>query len=166
MTPFLRRAALLALSVAPVATTLAACGNAVDADVIGTAAVTVASDGRPVAVVRVCGGEVDTIRLMGDRTGLAEDEPNPVVGTWRVPAGRDGTFDLVLGAAGTGWQGPQELALDERRRYVLIAVDSGEDAETTQVSFTPDQLASLAPDQVVVGDGEVVARTELDACAG
>ncbi len=166
MTPLLRTRALIALTLAPAVTALGACGNAVTADVIGTTAVTLDEDGRPVAVVRVCDGEVDTIQLFGDRTGLADDEPNPVIGTWRATSGRDGTVELVLGGANAGRNGPEALTLADDRTYVVTAARSGADAEATQVSFSPAQLASLAPGQVVVRDGDVVARTDLDECAG
>ncbi|TNM39590.1 hypothetical protein FHP29_11970 [Nocardioides albidus] len=166
MISMLRTCAPLVLALTSTVAALAACGNAVDADVIGTTAVTVGADGRPVAVVRVCTGGIDTLQLLGDRTGLADDEPNPVLGTWRAATERDGTVELVLGSADDGWRGPEEIALEDDSTYVLSASDSDQDAEATQVSFTPAQLASLAPDQVVVRDGEVVARADLDDCAG
>lgn len=164
MTSFLRRPVLLALSVVPAVAVLSACGNAVDADIIGTTAVAVGADGRPVAVVRACGGELDTIQLLGDRTGLADDEPNPVLGTWRATSGHEGTVELVLGGTNDGWSGPEELALEVGRTYVLTALDGDQDAEATQVSFTPDQLASLTPDEVIVGDGTVRARAQGTGC--
>lgn len=161
MTIVLRRPALLALVLTPA---LTACGNAVTADVIGTTAVTVGADGRPVALVRVCTGGIDTVQVLGDCTGLADDAPNPVVGTWRAGSGHDGTVELVLGAANEGWSGPEELTLDDDRTYVLTALDSDADAEATQVTFTPAQLASLAPGEVVVRDGEVLPRAEGTSC--
>jgi hypothetical protein len=165
VTPLLRTS-VLALVLVPALATFGGCGNAVTTDVIGTTAVASGPDGDPVAVVRVCTGTIDTVQLLGDRRGLSDDEPNPVVGTWRATTGRDGTVELALGAAVAGWRGPEELALEEDRTYVLTAADSDEDAEASQVSFTARQLASLGPDRVVVRDGEVVPRTELDDCAG
>ncbi|WGX99670.1 hypothetical protein QI633_14090 [Nocardioides sp. QY071] len=155
------RLVLLALVLAPA---LTACGNAVTADVIGTTAVTVGADGRPVALVRVCTGGIDTVQVLGDRVGLADDEPNPVLGTWRAGSGNGGTVELVLGATNDGWSGPEELSLEDDRTYVLSALDSAADAEATQVTFTPVQLASLAPGEVVVRDGEVVPRAEATRC--
>jgi hypothetical protein len=166
MTSRLRSSVLFVFALTPAVAALGACGNAVDADVLGTAAVIAGADGKPVAVVRVCHGEVDTVQLSGDRTGLTEGEANPVLGTWQATSGRDGTVELALGAPNDGWQGPEELALDDDRTYVLIAADSGADAEATQVSFSPAQVASLTPDQAVVRDGEVVPRTALGDCAG
>lgn len=162
MTSPMRRSAHLVLLLTPALSTLTACGNAASADIVGTAAVTVDDAGRPVALVQVCHGWIDTVQVLGDREGLADDEPNPTLGTWRTESGRDGTVELVLGVVNDGWSGPEELALADGRTYVLTALDSDEDAEATQVSFTTAQLATLAPDHVLVGDGTTRPRTELD----
>lgn len=143
---------------------LTACGNAADADILGRTAITVDSAGSPVAVVRVCHGHVDTVQLLGDRTGLADDEPNPVVGTWRAEGDRTGTVEVALTGANDGWTGPADTRLEADSTYVLIASDSGADAEASQVSFTPAQLADLDPGQVIVADGTVQDRSALDDC--
>lgn len=143
---------------------LTACGNAADADILGRAAITVDETGDPVAVVRVCHGDVDTIALLGDRTGLTDDAPNPEVGTWRADSGRTGTIELALTSSNDGWTGPQAPELEDGRTYILIASDSGADAEASQVSFTPDQLADLDAGQVIVADGTVQDRASLDDC--
>lgn len=154
----------LALVLATTATTLAACGNDVDADVLGTAAVGVDAAGAPVALVEVCRGRIDTVEVHGDRTGLRDDEPNAVVGTWRAAEPRDGRVELSLVAPSGDWAGSEGLTLAEGRTYVLTAYDSDRDAEVTQVSFTTTQLAALTPERMIVGAGSTRPRAELDAC--
>ncbi|WGX99375.1 hypothetical protein [Nocardioides sp. L-11A] len=160
--PGVRPPHLLALVAA--GASLTGCGNAVTAEVVGTAAITVAADGTPIALVRVCRGEVDTVRISGDRAGLADDEPNPTLGIWRARGGQDGLVELALHAANDGWSGPDDLPLAAGRPYILTAADADEDAETTQVSFTTDQLERMTPDQVIVGDGSIEPRSGFGAC--
>lgn len=158
----LRHAALLTVLLA--VTSLTACGNSVDADILGRSAIAVDDAGKPVAVVHVCHGQVDTVELLGDRAGLADDEPNPVIGTWRADRGVSGTIELALAAPEDGWTGQPVPELDVERTYVLVASDSGADGEASQVSFTAAQLADLDTDQVIVADGSVQDRSALDDC--
>lgn len=157
-----RRAALLPVLL--VSTSLVACGNAADADILGRAGIAVDDAGRPVAVVHVCHGTVDTVELLGDRAGLSDDEPNPVIGRWRSERGASGTIELGLGVANDGWTGQPAPELDDDRTYVLTASDSGADAEASQVSFTRDQLQDLGAGRVIVADGSVEDRSVLDDC--
>ncbi|QSR26596.1 hypothetical protein CFH99_13270 [Nocardioides aromaticivorans] len=158
------RTVVLTVLLAVTGTALTACGNSVDARIVGRAGIGVDDEGRPVAVVRVCDGEVDTIELLGDRTGLDDDEPNPVLGTWRADRARTGTVELTLDGHQDGWTGPEAPELEDGRTYVLNASDSGADAEASQVSFTPAQLRDLDADQVLVADGSVEDRSTLDRC--
>ncbi|MDQ6526777.1 hypothetical protein RB608_24355 [Nocardioides sp. LHD-245] len=143
---------------------LTACGNAVTTEIVGTVGITVDAEDHPLVLVRVCEGRIDTIEVHGDRAGLAEDEANPILGSWHAETGRDGLVELALGAANDGWSGPDDLSLADGRTYVVTADDSGEDAEATQVSFTTAQLAALTPDQVIVGEGSTRPRSEFGAC--
>ncbi len=162
MNSSLRSVAFLTLLIS--STTLTACGNAADADILGRAGITVDGAGKPVAVVRVCHGEVDTVQLLGDRAGLADDEPNPVIGTWQAERGATGTIELDLTADNAGWTGEPIPQLDAGRTYVLAASDGDADAEASQVSFTPAQLTGLDAGQVIVADGSVQDRSALDDC--
>lgn len=163
-TTTVRRTPVLTVLLAVAGTALAACGNSVDARIVGRAGIAVDDAGRPVAVVRVCDGQVDTIELLGDRTGLTDDEPNPVIGTWHADRGRTGTVELALDGGQDGWKGPEALDLEDGRTYVLNASDSAADAEASQVSFTTAQLRDLDADQVITADGSVGARSTLDDC--
>lgn len=164
MTPRLRLIALPTVLLASAA--LTACGNTADADILGRAGITVDSSGKPVAVVHVCHGQVDTIELLGDRKGLADDAPNPVIGSWRADSGATGTIELGLTGPNDGWSGPTDASLEKGRTYVLNASASDADAEASQVSFTPDQLADLDAGQVIVADGTVQDRAALEDCEG
>lgn len=158
----LRRAAVLTVLIS--CSSLTACGNAADAAILGRAGITVDEAGKPVAVVRVCHGEIDEIELLGDRAGLADDEPNPVIGTWQAERGATGTVELHLTADNDGWTGRPVAQLETGRTYVLAASDGDADAEASQVSFTPAQLADLDAGQVIVADGSVQDRSALDDC--
>lgn len=163
MTITLRQTTILTAILASAAA-LTACGNATDADIVGRTGITVDSAGNAVALVRVCHGEIDTVQLLGDRSGLADDEPNPVIATWQSDSGLTGTIELALSGENDGWSGPAAPGLEDGRTYVLNASDSDVDAEASQVSFTPAQLRGLDPGQVIVADGTVQDRSELDGC--
>ena len=140
-----------------------ACGNAVTAEVIGSAGVTVDAQGEPVVLVTVCQDDIDSIDLVGGRGGLEPDEPNPTIASWTAGTPQHGTITLSLGAPGAPWEGPALVELEDPELYVVSADRSGADAEVTQASFRGRDLAALSPDQVIVRDGTVVTRAAFDA---
>lgn len=145
---------------------LSACGNAVDVEVTGKAAVTVDEAGNPLMVVQVCSGDIDTLVLARTREGLADDEPNKIEGTWTAPDPQSGVVEVSLTSATAGWDGPL-IEPDTSRGYILEGTSSTADVVASQVTFTAEQLTSLNPDQVISGDGVISDRLgfESGACA-
>ncbi|CAN5386112.1 hypothetical protein BH11ACT8_BH11ACT8_34930 [soil metagenome] len=166
--PPLPRALLSASLVSAVALAATGCGNAVDAEVIGSAGVTVDSDRRLVVLVEVCRDDVDSVSLVTGREGLEDDEPNPTVASWTAATPQSGSIVLETAAPPAAWTGPATVALDDGTLYVVSASSSERDAEVTQASFRAGDLASLSGGDVIVRDGSVMARAafEAGACDG
>jgi hypothetical protein len=130
------------------------------ADVEGLTGIGVDRAGHPVVLVSLCHGQIDTITVNGDRAGLSGSTPNPVLAQWSTsdPVASQTTFDPRSPGA---WHGTKGFAFDEHRTYIVTASSSDRDAETTQVTFTHHQLATLDTDQVLFAGHATMRRRDF-----
>ncbi len=157
----MKRLSLLALVIA---LTSSSCGNVVNVEVIGKTAITVDNAGKPVMLIEVCDGHIDTLVLARTREGLADDEPNAIEGTWDAVDPHTGTVEVNVGTATTGWQGPQ-IGLNSGQGYILEGTSSTAEVVTSQVTFTAAQVTTLRVNQVISGDGTISERAAFKASA-
>ncbi len=144
---------------------LAGCGNAITAQIVGMAAVTVDTDGTAVVLVRACTDDVDTIEVVGSRAGLSQEQPNPLVASWRTRDPQAGTVSLPVDRPPAGWSagrpgGAVTFAPD--RRYIVLALASRADAEVTQVDFRGSDLTALDDGHVLVRNSRLWTRQRFD----
>ena len=139
------------------------CGNAIDAEVVGMAAVSVDRAGSPIIVVAVCSDHIDRVEVFGTREGLDENEPNPQVGSWTATDPQTGHVSIDVAAPGGDWTASGPIKLETGDGYIVNASRSDADVETTQVNFTGRDLATLDPSQIIVRDAEVWTREKFDA---
>ena len=104
-----------------------------------------------------CGEEdVAVVVLHHDRVGLAPEEENPLVGTWELGERNQEEKVFVPGAA----DDPPQF--DPAQGYIVRAVPEGGVENLPGVHFTLDDVARLAPGEVLLGaeDGSVVGAWE------
>ncbi len=104
-----------------------------------------------------CGEEaVASVVMHADREGLADDEENPLVGSWQM-GDRSRQDKLFVPSAAD--DPPQ---LDPARGYIVQAIPAGEIENLPGVHFTLDQVAQLGPQDVLLGaeDGSIVGTWE------
>ncbi|MEU4871500.1 hypothetical protein [Streptomyces sp. NPDC021608] len=129
--------------------------------VAGLTGVTVTEDGRPVGVLMVCHDHVDGALLytdgVGSAGGTAEESESEDVGRWSSSGPVTGFVSWPLATGGDGWRVDEAMpaALRPRRAYHLFGGTDDDSWSTVDVSFTPEQLAALAPGQVRYFAGEV-----------
>lgn len=156
-------AGLLRAAVALVGAALAVagCGNAMTTEIVGATGVTVDQQGDPQAVVVVCHASIDRLTLTGDRTGLAADERNPLLGTWTAhDALTRGVHRMPLLAPSGEWSFAGSFrSFEPERRYILVASNSERDLSTSQVVFHSNDLEVLDSATVMLGTGSWPADT-------
>lgn len=115
---------------------------------VGDLGVTVDAAGDPVLVLVVCERSVSSVRLNGPYRGGS----NEVFGELTAPAEITATTLLPLSDLPAGWTGgPIELPLEERPADLVVASAHGDQSQLRQLSFTPDDLTTLDPTQVLLG---------------
>jgi hypothetical protein len=162
----MRRSGVLAVLAALVTPLMVGCASSVTAEVIGMAAVTRGSDGRPVLLVKVCKDDIDTVTVSATREGLSDDQPNPLVASWTSDQPASGTVRIPVRRPPAGWTPggatPDALSFGLSRGYVVLGQASARDAEVTQVSFRGRALRDLEPGQVLVRNSQVWSRRQFE----
>jgi len=133
---------------------LAACGNQVDAEVVGQVGISVDEQGAPVVVVAVCTDFIDTVDISLGREGLGEGDSNPEVGTWEAQEHVTDFATLNLANPGEAWKAHAPLALEPDKHYIVLAEQAEADVEATQVDFFGKDVAGLAPGKVYTSSGD------------
>ncbi|MER7103722.1 hypothetical protein ABT383_29535 [Streptomyces humidus] len=127
----------------------------------GLTGITVTEDGRPVGVLMVCHDHIDGALLYTDSAGsgrdAAEEGGSEDAGRWSSSKPVTGFASWPLTTGGQGWRvdGPMPATLQPRRTYHLFGGTDDDSWSTADVSFTPEQLAALAPGQVRYFAGDV-----------
>jgi hypothetical protein len=136
---------------------LSGCGNLVTTEIVGAVGISVDTEGDPVVVVAVCDGYLDQVAVVQGREGLAEDETNPVVGTWDAAGQLTGVSELDLAAPGSDWQTRTPVSLETGEHYIVTARQVDADVQASQVDFFGRDLQGMEPGFVYTG-----AAPELD----
>ena len=151
------------LALAAAALVLAGCGNAADADVNGSTAITVDSDGNAVVLAAICHSSIDEVTISFDRKGLKETEQNKDVGTWKATKPMKGLVELNLASPGADWTTSRTFAPQDDKGYIVIADQAKADVEAAQIYFHGRDLARLTPTTVLVGDpAKIVKRSTFE----
>lgn len=159
------RAGLVALTTAAACAAglvLTGCFNAITVTDAGRLGVTVDASGAPVLLVMLCEKSRPYVQLVEGRKGSdPESKANVERGEWSTDTTYRGVQKLTLAAPEAMWtttKSPGALASD-----VLLIADGGtaedDTASLVPVDFTPADLATLRPGQVLAG-GKTVS---LDA---
>ncbi|MER6786720.1 hypothetical protein ABT330_19240 [Streptomyces sp. NPDC000658] len=136
--------------------------------IAGLTGVTVSEDGQPVGVLMVCHDHIDGALLYTDGDGegtgadgsdedATEGSESEDVGRWSSSEPVTGFVSWPLTAGGGGWRvdEPMPAALRPRQTYHLFGGTDDSSWSTADVSFTPEQLAALAPGRVRYFAGDV-----------
>ncbi len=135
------------------AVALSSCGNLITTEIVGKVGISVDTEGNPVVVVAVCDGYLDQVEISQGREGLAEDETNPLVGTWDAAGQHTGVSELDLAAPGSDWQTRTPVSLEPGVLYIVTAHQVGADVQASQVDFDVGDLRGLEPGYVYTGSG-------------
>ncbi|MFF2849245.1 hypothetical protein ACFVT5_23385 [Streptomyces sp. NPDC058001] len=117
--------------------------------VAGMTGVSVTEDGQPLGVMLVCHGHTDVAVLSTDRGRPGDGGLE--LGTWTRTEGLTGYSTWPLsGTGGDGWSTPKPLApLVPGQEYTLFGGTKGNSWSVMDVHFSADDLATLAPGQVI-----------------
>ena len=143
---------------------LTGCANVLFPEMIGATGVAVSAQGDPEGVVVVCDDSLDHVGLTGDRTGLKDDEQNPVLGTWTpdAPISRGvHRFSLTSPTAGWTFSGSFE-AFEPGRGYILGAYKDSGNVATSQVDFKDSDVDGLDSATILIRSERLPADTVLD----
>jgi hypothetical protein len=146
------------LTLAAAALSLVGCGNAADADVNGSTAITVDSHGHAVVLAAICHSSIDEVTISFDRKGLKETEQNKDVGTWKAAKPMKGLVELNLAAPGADWITTSTFTPQDDKGYIAIPAQSKADVEAAQIYFHGRDLAKLTPTTVLVGDPATIVK--------
>ncbi|KRC65258.1 hypothetical protein ASE12_11085 [Aeromicrobium sp. Root236] len=152
---------LAALTSVAALTSLAGCGNAVDAEPpAGLAGISVTAGGHLVIDVFVCRDKVDKIEIARDREGLKETEENPVVRTYTFERPMTGHITLDLARPAAGWSPQAPTTFEAGKGYIVTGESSkGYDSETFQVNVEGDGVDALKPGAVYTSDDDTTKLT-------
>ena len=126
------------LTLAATALVLAGCGNAADADVNGSTAITVDPHGNAVVLAAICHSSIDEVTISFDRTGLKGTEQNKDVGTWRAAKPMKGLVELNLASPGADWTTTPTFTPQDDKSYIVIPARAKADVEAGQVYSTAE----------------------------
>jgi hypothetical protein len=143
------------------AAVVAGCGNWVGTvpPPAGITGVRLTTDGTVEIVSYVCAPDVDTLTVVTDRTGLDEDEENPVAAEWTHDTALEGLVTFDPRRPGAGWSPERGAVLDDAAGYLITL--SNDDEETTDLWLEPGWRDELEPDVIVVDTGRSPDRSTL-----
>lgn len=146
---------------------LASCGNLITADVRGETAFSLNENGELIVHVDTCDYAAIEIDIVAGREHLEGNEVNPTLGTVVADQPQQGNFAVNMIAPESPWR--VEQPLESRESPDLIIISSvitdqsvaGKDEAIPQVSATMNEIAALAPGEVLINEwvgGEELTR--------
>ncbi|MFB7290518.1 hypothetical protein [Actinacidiphila glaucinigra] len=121
---------------------LSGCGPAIT----GVMGITVTEDGKPLAVMLVCDGQVERVTLHDADRGPSRKSR---LAAWNRGRPATGFSVWSLESGGRGWSVDKPMPpLEPGRGYTLHGWTGDPESTTSGVDFTAAQLAGLRPGQV------------------
>ncbi|MFI8186413.1 hypothetical protein OG539_14705 [Actinacidiphila glaucinigra] len=138
---------------------LSGCGAATT----GVMGISVTEDGKPLAVMLVCDGRVESVTLHDADRGPSRKNR---LAAWSRGRPATGFSVWSLESGGRGWSVEKTMApLEPGRTYTLYGWTGDPASTTSGVDFTAAQLAGLRPGQVRWFKGEEMPGTDRDGFA-
>lgn len=131
----------------------------------GQTGVSVDSQGRPVIVIAVCKGEIDSLVLFDDKHPTDRSKQDVPIGEWISEHPVKEMAEVPLGSPPEGWTVEKQAgSLREGVGYAAFANDKRRHWEAAQLNFSTETLRSLTPSEVMYQRG-TVARASFRSAA-
>ncbi|WP_406264241.1 hypothetical protein OH779_14000 [Actinacidiphila glaucinigra] len=138
---------------------LSGCGAAIT----GVMGITVAEDGKPLAVMLVCEGRIESVTLHDADRGPSRKSR---LAAWNRGRPATGFSVWSLESGGRGWSvGKPMPPLEPGRTHTLYGWTDDPASATSGVDFTAGQLADLRPGQVRWFKGEEMPGADREGFA-
>lgn len=161
----MRRGVGVGVAAVALAGVVGGCGNRIETDIVGAAALTVDAAGDPVALIASCGAAIDTIAV-SQHPDAGSTSPasatDPVVLRLHAPQPPGGTFTVSLTDPAPPWQAEGSFDPAASQAFDLTGFVQGEDAATTSTRVERAAYERLDPQHVVIRESEIWTRAEFD----
>lgn len=145
---------------------LGGCGNLITTRSVGLTGLTADASGQLVVLVSTCDTAARVIDASASREGLAQNEPNAVLGQLTAGQPQRGSFAVALLSPAAPWVAATPVTLPTGGRALILAAGDPEaDTVTAPVVARPSDLGALDPEHVLIREGQRIERKEFDRLA-